>query len=509
MAYDDTQDIADFNPDVGQQQRAKLRKDMPRGTGTGQPDVEEGIGGEPVDAYTRAIQAATPGTVVRAVGQAIGLGPAAGATGEFGAGATGTFPPARAAGGVIGTAGAVDYSGATGRAAPPPVVPGGMPVPAFNAGPYGVFQGAADAIGAMRNRPIPDQPYGTIPVGPSAPAIAAAPEAAPSVGIPQSPGLTAGPPRPAVAAPATTAADVTQSVTVPRPVAAPVGPVMTDAERNNAPFHDAYVRIQAEKAAGNASQAQFFNDEAQRNQRLAAGPGYREVEAAKSAARLASFRATNGADMVLAGGNDAYAGERAGILANAGLAANRAANLEAQAQAAAAPGPRRDLVAEQEGQTRSIDATTGAQQTQAQAAKLNPLAVQQATQGVASGAIAQKSADIALQTHEHRLDLLKQLAAETDPAKRNRLEESVRVLDGKEKQQQFKAYTSGGGMNELGQVQPQYVHVVNNDTGAVQTIGGPTPDAGYTDGERRSMNGVTKEYDAKKKVWVTVKGHTG
>lgn len=105
---------------------------------------------------------------------------------------------------------------------------------------------------------------------------------------------------------------------------------------SNAPDSTAYNAMMQERGQNERLLQQRFNDEAVRNQRLAAAPGYRELEQARSAARVADFQARSGADVVLRGGTGTEAARygQAAQNANARLAA-----LEGQAAAAAAPPP--------------------------------------------------------------------------------------------------------------------------------------------------------------------------
>jgi len=279
---------------------------------------------------------------------------------------------------------------------------------------------------------------------------------------------------------------------------------MTDAQRMNAPFHQAYTQMQAEKKGQEASQAQFINDNAQRNQRLAAAPGYREMEMAKSAARSAQFRATDGADMVLrssgspTGGNPARA-QRLAILGAARNAQDRLGQMEGQVQAANVS-PRRDLVAEQIAQQHGADASATSQLGAAQTALMNPLAVQQAKQGLSSAGTAQDIAKITLGEHQLRQGLLKEYATPgTTPERQAQIHDALLAQSNKDRPNLFTAHETGGGKDPItGLDLPKSLAITNARTGDVK-VHGPQAQGGpsYTKGERRTMNGETREFDGK------------
>lgn len=439
--------FADYDPNMGQADRAKRRKDFPRGTGTGQPDIEEG-------------GAMASGQITQA---------APGAAREAALGMIAAAPVPTPYRGPLGAIGGplVDMVANAG-------------IPGNKIGQLATFSTPATADSSATPSGYPAAPVSSTRVAEIR--TAQAKNAAPT-GDNFGPGV---------------------AFNVPQRVAVGPSDGMTDDQRMNAPWNAAATQMAAEKKGRDAAQAQFFTDEAQRNQRLAAGPSYRDLEQARSAARAADWRATNGADMVLSssgsptGGNPARA-QRLAIIGAARNAQERVGMLEGQAQVAANAGPRRDLVAEQIAQQHGADTSAVTQLGAAQTALMNPLAVQQAKQTLATAGTTQDIAKIALADRQHRMDLLKEMSAPgTTPERQAQIHDALLAQSDKEKAARYVQHPIGGGQNELGQMQPQGVGVLDTRTGQFKQYGGAgSTQPTYIKGERRTMNGETREFDGK------------
>jgi hypothetical protein len=307
--------------------------------------------------------------------------------------------------------------------AAPPLVGGSGE--AWNSGPYGVAQSLADRISELRSRPVPDQPWGQVHANQSirdvgAPAISVS---NPPRGLRDRDAPASGP----ISGAAAAAPEVSESVAVParNPFAAVEKP-MTDAERNNAPFHEAYLRMQAEKRGDVAQAGQNQLNAQIRSERQAA---IGDLAKAKREAEVASFRATNGADMVLAGGNPAYADQRKAIIADA---ATKQAQFDKLQQAAGNVTVPQDFArqaaltnqAGQEERRLGLLASEAASRTNVAQQNVNILGAQ------ATVDIAGKK--LGLEHQKQLADLGRTLGAETDPERARVLRQNILALLGKE-----------------------------------------------------------------------------
>ncbi len=91
---------------------------------------------------------------------------------------------------------------------------------------------------------------------------------------------------------------------------------------------NARAKLDIMNAADRQRQENFVNFDAARAREEAMRPDSREIERARSEARVANFRATDGADMILAPNNPGYAQQRNRIVQNAAEANQRANGME-------------------------------------------------------------------------------------------------------------------------------------------------------------------------------------
>jgi hypothetical protein len=154
---------------------------------------------------------------------------------------------------------------------------------------------------------------------------------------------------------------------------------------------------------------------------------------AESNARVANFRATDGADMVLAPNNRGYAAQRQAILA--GQTNANAALKDANAGVITANQP---PAANALNQGVAVEgAITGATDAQAKATAAK-------AQGVIAGAVSGEQEAKAKQ-QKNLTDLGAKLAAEKDPKKRQALQETILTMLGKEKGSPWKMMHAAGG----------------------------------------------------------------
>lgn len=248
--------------------------------------------------------------------------------------------------------------------------------------------------------------------------------------------------------------------------------------------------------AANLAMANNYSD------RLAAEdarrPNSLERDQANNDARIARFRATDGADMVLAGGNKAYAGQRAAIVQNAADATANATRLDNAARAASGITPP-NLVQGAVAQTEAdAKARSGAFDLQK-----GGIAVQAGKQGLQKGALDIKS-------QQAHLDAVNALQNAT-PGSPQALaaERTLLAIQGK-LEPGWKAQVVGGGIDpETGLNRPGSVLFYNQSTGENSMHSGTGEQLGgqakpqYTKGEQRMDPATKKVYTFDGKDWKT------
>jgi hypothetical protein len=220
------------------------------------------------------------------------------------------------------------------------------------------------------------------------------------------------------------------------------------------------------------------NQDAQgRTQAMAANAqyatAYNRDATAQRAAEVAAFRATNGADMVLATGNSEYDAQRAGILADANakrtVAATTAADL-VKAQAGVA-GPPRNYIDEagKLSNAQSIATTAGSRVTEA-----NARATEAANRGELERAQA-KGVSLTNEQHQKVLSLADKMGTAKTPEEAQKYERQILALSGKSGEDWGALHVAGEQRFENGLPagkDPDSVLLYNKRTGEKQLLGG-------------------------------------
>jgi len=187
---------------------------------------------------------------------------------------------------------------------------------------------------------------------------------------------------------------------------------------------------------------------------------------AESEARVANFRATNGADMVLRGGPSDEAMKGA-IVQQAAIANARRTAADTALTAASQPAPQRNYIQEA--------ALGGQLREQSLAGSDARLTGQMTRQGQA---VNQQTAEQKLQQEKRISDTSAAMLAEKDPTKREQLQQSILTMLGKDPREGFKVlpYSLPDRTNEFGAVMKggQGLVLVGPD-GKAQVIGPGAP----------------------------------
>lgn len=203
---------------------------------------------------------------------------------------------------------------------------------------------------------------------------------------------------------------------------------------------------------GDAQRAREAQDFQARQQAMLANAqwagAWRENEAARRAAQVAAFRATNGADMVLAGGNPAYEQQRQAIIADAvakgALAGEAGKNLRAAEVGLVPPRNYIDEYGRLAGGEAAATTAAGHLLT-GQAA--GTVAGSRVTEANARAELEQAQAiGLKLNAEQHRrvLDLGAKLAAAKTPEEQTRLRQAMYAMLGKDARE-YDIHPVGGG----------------------------------------------------------------
>lgn len=205
----------------------------------------------------------------------------------------------------------------------------------------------------------------------------------------------------------------------------PLGPPGSDL--NPGAYHQQYLAMQAKDAAD--AQSRRTANIAQGNQSALTA----DLSKAEGEARVANFRATNGADMVLRGGNDI---QRGAIVGAAQAASGKAAGIRGQLGAAdrdLATAGNQDQIGDAARQGATIAAGVGATQAAQQNVLMNPLHVEKLKQDISSGGTAQKIAELTLKGHEREQQMLDDLQNAKTPEEYDQKLNAVLALRGQTK----------------------------------------------------------------------------
>jgi hypothetical protein len=321
----------------------------------------------------------------------------------------------------------------------------------------GVARVAQPAIDAVRSAFTGDY---SRPGSAPAPAAAAAP--APSTPGKYDNDLPPGAP------PAAQGPTLSVPVPTPNPLAGML-PQQTDAERNNAPFHEAYQAMQGRGRFEDAQAAQAAQSARIRN----GAPDSRDLERAQGEARVARFRATNGADMILRGGN---AAQKAAIVGEANAADRNVLAIQGEQARANEKGNARDFVKENvEGEGSLI-----AQQNARTAAADAPYKRAGSIAKVGLAAAQTQQAQLSVQGVQKLQALQDQLAkAAPGSPEHEQLLSAILAAQGKEKPAAYQLAHLKGGTdpnNPLAQL-PDQAYMVDQRSGKFQRVDTAPPAA--------------------------------